>query len=185
MTPDEFRQFRSKCQELGDYELDCFAVLATTTALHEGSLLPRKWPDVYNLDGDLPYIMVPATKNGEPKPAVLSDEAIEALKRLWHLGVPRSFDPAARRDHEVLAMLEMREKIVSSRGARRLWHRDRGSGLAPYRAAPFFNSTQFFSASAASAESGCRRRTSWNSPMASSRRPRLASALPRLKCAAT
>lgn len=82
MTPDEFRQFRTKCQELGDHELDCFAVLATTTALRKGSLLPRKWSDVYNLNGDLPYIMVPVTKNGEPKPAVLSDEAVEALKRL-------------------------------------------------------------------------------------------------------
>ena len=33
MMPDEFRQFRAKCHELGDYELDCFSVLATTTAL--------------------------------------------------------------------------------------------------------------------------------------------------------
>jgi hypothetical protein len=123
MTPDEFRQFRSKCQELGDYELDCFAVLATTTALRKGSLLPRKWPDVYNLDGDLPYIMVPVTKNSEPKPAVPSDEAIEVLKRLPSYGTSEYLDLSirpARRDHEVLAMLEMREKIVSSRGARRL-----------------------------------------------------------------
>jgi hypothetical protein len=42
MMPDEFRQFRAKCQELGDLELDCFAVMATTTALRKGSLLPRK-----------------------------------------------------------------------------------------------------------------------------------------------
>ena len=67
MMPDEFRQFRAKCQELGNYELDLFAVFATTTALRKGSLLPRKWADVHNLDGDLPFIMVPLTKNGEPR----------------------------------------------------------------------------------------------------------------------
>jgi len=94
MTPDEFRQFRSKCQELGDHELDCFAVLATTTALRKGSLLPRKWTDVFNLEGDLPYIMVPVTKNGEPKPAVLSDEAVEALKRLPSYGTSEYLFPA-------------------------------------------------------------------------------------------
>jgi len=82
MMPDDFRGFRAKCQELGDYELDCFAVLATTTALRKGSILERKWSDIHNLDGDLPYMMVPLTKNGEPQPALLSDEAVEALKRL-------------------------------------------------------------------------------------------------------
>ena len=35
--------FRVKCEELGDYELDCFSVLAITTALRTGSLLPRRW----------------------------------------------------------------------------------------------------------------------------------------------
>ena len=68
--------------DLGDYELDYFAVLATTTALRQGSLLPRKWADVHNLDGDLPFIMEPITKNGEPKAALLSDEAVETLKKL-------------------------------------------------------------------------------------------------------
>jgi hypothetical protein len=82
MMPDAFRRFREKCQELGDYELDCFAVLATTTALRKGSILPRKWTDVHGLDGDVPYMMVPITKNGDPQPALLSDAAVEALKRL-------------------------------------------------------------------------------------------------------
>ncbi|MCU1259352.1 MAG: rci, partial [Bryobacterales bacterium] len=94
MMPDEFRRFRAKCHELGDYELDCFAVLATTTALRKGSLLPRKWSDVHNLEGDVPFIMVPVTKNGEPKPAVLSDEAVESLKRLPSYGVSEYLFPA-------------------------------------------------------------------------------------------
>jgi integrase len=94
MMPDEFRQFRAKCQELGDYELDCFAVLAATTALRKGSLLPRKWSDVHNLGGNIPFIMVPITKNGEPKPAVLSDEAVEALKKLPSYGTSEYLFPA-------------------------------------------------------------------------------------------
>jgi integrase len=94
MMPDDFRRFRAKCQELGDYELDCFAVLATTTALRKGSILPRKWTDVHNLDGDLPFLMVPMTKNGEPKPAPLSDEAVETLKRLPSYGASEYLFPA-------------------------------------------------------------------------------------------
>jgi integrase len=94
MMPDEFRQFRAKCQELGDYELDCFSVLATTTALRKGSLLPRKWADVHNLEGDLPFLMVPITKNGEPKAALLSDDAVEALKKLPSFGTSEYLFPA-------------------------------------------------------------------------------------------
>jgi len=94
MMPDEFRRFRAKCQELGDYELDCFAVLATTTALRKGSILPRKWSDVHNLGGDLPFLLVPITKNGEPKPALLSDEAVEALKKLPSYGTSEYLFPA-------------------------------------------------------------------------------------------
>jgi integrase len=94
MMPDEFRRFREKCQELGDFELDCFAVLATTTALRKGSLLPRKWSDIHNLDGDLPFILVPITKNGEPKPAPLSDEAVQALKKLSSYGTSVYLFPA-------------------------------------------------------------------------------------------
>jgi hypothetical protein len=94
MLPDEFRQFRAKCQELGDYELDCFSVLATTTALRKGSLLPRKWTDVHNLEGDLPFLMVPITKNGEPKAALLSDDAGWKSPRnsACHVG-GRGFEP--------------------------------------------------------------------------------------------
>lgn len=94
MLPDEFRQFRAKCQELSDYELDCFAVLAATTALRKGSLLPRKWSDVHNLDGNIPFIMVSITKNREPKPAVLSNEAVEALKKLPSYGTSEYLFPA-------------------------------------------------------------------------------------------
>jgi integrase len=94
MMPDEFRRFRTKCQELGDFELDCFAVLATTTALRKGSILPRKWSDIHNLEGHLPFIVVPMTKNGEPKPALLSDEAVQALKRLPSFGTSEYLFPA-------------------------------------------------------------------------------------------
>ncbi len=94
MLRDEFRQFCAKCQERGDYELDCFSVLDTTTALRKGSLLPRRWADVHNLEGDLPFLMVPITKNGEPKAALLSDEAVGALKKLPSYGTSKYLFPA-------------------------------------------------------------------------------------------
>jgi integrase len=68
--------------------------LITNAPLSEGSLLPRKWADVHNLDGDLPFIMVPLTKNGEPKAALLSDEAVESLKKLPSYGASDYLFPA-------------------------------------------------------------------------------------------
>jgi integrase len=46
-TPEEMLKFFDKCDEEQDTELKVFVILAATTGLRKGSILPRKYADVF------------------------------------------------------------------------------------------------------------------------------------------
>jgi integrase len=84
-TPKEILKFFEKCDEEGDTELKVFVILAATTGLRKGSILPRKYSDVF-LDEEIPYISVGKTKNGDPIKIPLAEIAVEAIKSLPSYG---------------------------------------------------------------------------------------------------
>ena len=55
-------------------------ILAITT-MRKGEILPRKWEDVC-LEGEIPFIHVPVTKNSDPKTVPLPQIVVDALKKL-------------------------------------------------------------------------------------------------------
>src|SRR5262249_41694848 len=64
--PDELKRLLAKCEELGDTELHVFILIAATTGMRKGEILPRKYSDLH-LDESVPYAYVGRTKNGSPK----------------------------------------------------------------------------------------------------------------------
>jgi integrase len=92
-TPKEILKFFAKCDEEEDIELKVFVILAATTGLRKGSILPRKYADVF-LDEEIPYIYVGKTKNGDPIKIPLAELAVEAIKSLPSYGQSEYLFPA-------------------------------------------------------------------------------------------
>jgi integrase len=92
-TPQELKQIFAKCDVLGDIELKAFIVIAATTGMRKGEILPRKYSEV-RLDEVVPYIYVGRTKNGEPKKVPLPALAIEAIRHLPSYGKDEYLFPA-------------------------------------------------------------------------------------------
>jgi integrase len=80
-TPEEILKFFEKCDELEEQELKTFVILAATTGLRKGSILPRQYSEVF-LDDKIPYIYVGRTKNGDPIKIPLPEIVIKAIKAL-------------------------------------------------------------------------------------------------------
>ena len=62
-------------------ELWSFVILLFTTAARKSEVLKRKWSEVH-FGNPVSHIFVPHTKNGDPKNLILTEPAINALKRL-------------------------------------------------------------------------------------------------------
>lgn len=90
---DELRALLEVCDREGDLELKAFIVIAATTGLRKGSILPRKYSELH-LDAKIPYIHVKRTKNGEPIKIPLSLVAVEAIKGLPSFGRSEYLFPA-------------------------------------------------------------------------------------------
>ncbi|OLE51290.1 MAG: hypothetical protein AUG51_24015 [Acidobacteria bacterium 13_1_20CM_3_53_8] len=92
-TPEEILKLLEKCAEEGDVELKAFVIIAATTGLRKGSILPRSYADVF-LDKEMPYISVGKTKNGDLIKMPLADMAVEAIKSLPSYGKDEYLFPA-------------------------------------------------------------------------------------------
>jgi integrase len=90
---DELRALLEVCDREGDPELKAFIVIAATTGLRKGSILPRKYSELH-FDAKVPYIHVKRTKNGEPIKIPLSQIAVEAIKGLPSFGKSEYMFPA-------------------------------------------------------------------------------------------
>lgn len=62
-----------------------FVTIAATTGLRKGSILPRKYTEVF-LDEKVPYIYVGKTKNGDPIKIPLAGIAVEGIMSLPSYG---------------------------------------------------------------------------------------------------
>ena len=92
-SSEELGSLLEVCDKEGDRELKAFIILASTTGLGKGSILPRKFTDVH-LEEKVPYIYVGKTKNGEPIKIPLSQLAIDAIKQLPSYGRSEYLFPA-------------------------------------------------------------------------------------------
>jgi len=92
-TPEEISKFLNKCDEVQDTELKVFVIIAATTGLRKGSILPRTYRDVF-LDEENPYIYVGKTKNGDAIKIPLAEMAVEAIKSLPSYGKDEYLFPA-------------------------------------------------------------------------------------------
>ena len=79
----EWRRLLNACS--GDPELKCFIVLAALTTMRKSEILGRPWQEVH-LDGEFPYIVIPITKNNDPKIIPLPASAVTELKNLPSFG---------------------------------------------------------------------------------------------------
>ena len=92
-SSEELRRLLETCDREGDRELNAFIIIAATTGLRKGSILPRKFSDVH-LEENVPYIYVGKTKNGDPIKIPLSQLAIDAIKQLPSYGRGEYLFPA-------------------------------------------------------------------------------------------
>ena len=79
-TAEELNKLLDVCDREQDAELKAFILIAATTGLRKGSILPRRYAELV-LDGPNPHIFVGRTKNGEAIKAPLPLLAIDAIKR--------------------------------------------------------------------------------------------------------
>ena len=92
-TPEELKRIFNKCDELNDIELKAFIVIAATTGMRKGEILPRTFSDV-RLNEVVPHIYVGRTKNGSPKKVPLPALTIEAIRHLPSYGKDDYLFPA-------------------------------------------------------------------------------------------
>ena len=92
-TAEEILRLFEKCDQEGDTELRVFVTIAATTGLRKGSILPRKYTEVF-LDEKIPYIYVGKTKNGDPIKIPLAGIAVEGIKSLPSYGSDEYLFPA-------------------------------------------------------------------------------------------
>jgi integrase len=90
---DELRALLGVCDREGDPELKAFIVIAATTGLRKGSILPRRYSELH-LDAIVPYVHVKRTKNGEPIKVPLSQLAVDAIRNLPSFGRDEYLFPA-------------------------------------------------------------------------------------------
>jgi len=90
---EELRALLEACDGEGDRELKAFIIIAATTGLRKGSILPRKYSEVH-LEDTVPYVYVGKTKNGEPIKIPLCQLAIDAIKELPSHGRSEYLFPA-------------------------------------------------------------------------------------------
>jgi integrase len=92
-TPEEIQKFLDMCDKEKDPELKSFVIIAATTGLRKGSILPLKYSDVF-LDDKVPYLYVGKTKNGDPIKIPLAEMAMEAIRALPSFGKSAHLFPA-------------------------------------------------------------------------------------------
>jgi integrase len=92
-TPEEILKILDKCDEENDPELKVFVIIAATTAHRKGSILPRKYTDLF-LDEEMPYIYVGKTKNGDLIKIPLAEMVVETIKSLPSYGKAEYLFPA-------------------------------------------------------------------------------------------
>jgi integrase len=92
-TPSELNLIIAACEKEKDFELKAFIILAATTGMRKGEILPRKWTEVI-IEGDWPFIYTPTTKNNVPKRIPLPVLAVECLKQLPSFGKQDYLFPA-------------------------------------------------------------------------------------------
>ena len=79
LEPHEFVKLLEACGN--DIELASFIFVMALTAMRKGEFLPRRWDEI-DLDGSIPHIQIPQTKNDEPKVVQLTQLAVKMLKQL-------------------------------------------------------------------------------------------------------
>jgi integrase len=84
-TAEEILRLFQECDKQKDTELKVFVTIAATTGLRKGSILPRKYTEVF-LDEKVPYIYVGKTKNGDPIKIPLAGIAVEGIMSLPSYG---------------------------------------------------------------------------------------------------
>ena len=92
-TSEELNQIFVFCEQEGDLELKAFILIAATTGLRKGAILPRVYSDVH-LDEKAPHIYVGRTKNGDSINLPLSQIVIDAIKKLPSYGRSEYLFPA-------------------------------------------------------------------------------------------
>lgn len=92
LTRDEFRRLLAVA-ESRNIELWCFLIVAVTTAARKGEILPRRWGEA-RFDAPVPHLYVPRTKNGDSKRLILTEDAVDALRRLPSYGSEEYVFPA-------------------------------------------------------------------------------------------
>ena len=92
-TTEELKQILAICEWEGDLELKAFILIAATTGLRKGAILPRSYAD-FHIDGNVPYIYVGRTKNGDPIKLPLSQIVIDAVMQLPSFGRSQYLFPA-------------------------------------------------------------------------------------------
>jgi integrase len=92
-TSEELNQILEVCEREEDFELRAFILIAATTGLRKGAILPRTYADVH-LKEKVPYIYVGRTKNGDPIKLPLSQIVIDAIKKLPSFGRSEYLFPA-------------------------------------------------------------------------------------------
>jgi integrase len=92
-TSEEIQKFFEACDKADDRELKAFVIIAATTGLRKGAILPRRYVDVF-LNTEVPYIYVGKTKNGDPIKIPLAGLTIDAIKSLPSYGKDEYLFPA-------------------------------------------------------------------------------------------
>jgi integrase len=92
-TSEELNQILTVCDREADLELKAFILIAATTGLRKGAILPRMFADLH-LNEQLPYIYVGRTKNGDPIKLPLPQIVIDAIRNLPSFGREEYLFPA-------------------------------------------------------------------------------------------
>ncbi len=92
-TPEEIQKLLDMCERENDLEMKAFVIIAATTGLRKGSILPRKYSDVF-LDTEIPYLYVGKTKNGDPIKIPLAEMATQSIRTLPSYGRSEYLFPA-------------------------------------------------------------------------------------------
>lgn len=92
-TSEELNQILVVCEREEDLELKAFILIAATTGLRKGAILPRMYSDVH-LDETVPHIYVGRTKNGDSIKLPLSQIVIDAIRKLPSYGRSEYLFPA-------------------------------------------------------------------------------------------
>jgi integrase len=81
------------CEREKDFELRAFILIAATTGLRKGAILPRAYSEVH-LEEKVPYIYVWRAKNGDPIKLPLLQIVIDAIRKLPSFGRSKYLFPA-------------------------------------------------------------------------------------------